>query len=96
MSRLWKDKRIHALGIIANFSSVFLYLPFFLTGDADIFCRRWGGPLYVFVAKTVYIIDPTYNPFPNLSPRYFAAQLICYPRLIRAPLESYLLMGLAR
>jgi Gpi18-like mannosyltransferase len=50
--------------------------------DFSIVFRQWDGPLYMYVAKTLYNI-PADHPFHTLPPAYFACHFPMYPLLIR-------------
>jgi len=64
-------------------STLAVYLPF--AGSLEKLLRYWDGPLYVFVAKTLYFV-PEAHPFTlvDLPAKYFASHLPLYPLLIRA------------
>jgi len=74
------DSRLAALAIINVAATLAVYLPF--VGRMDVIYRYLDGPLYMYVAKTLYII-PAANPF-NLPAYYFACHLALYPLFIRA------------
>lgn len=87
--------------VIANIvSTIFVWLPFILESSLlwfpysnsdnitfDMLYRYWDGPLYVVVAKTLYLIRPEDNPFNHwpyyLSDTYYIIILIGYPLFIR-------------
>jgi hypothetical protein len=64
-------------------SSVIVYIPF--RHDLTLLYRYWDGPLYTYLAKTLYQI-PADHPFVayGLPQIYFASHLPLYPLLIRA------------
>ena len=63
-------------------SSAIVYFPF--RHDFSALYRYWDGPLYIYLAKTVYQI-PAGHPFVayGLPQIYFASHLPLYPLLIR-------------
>jgi hypothetical protein len=71
-----------AVGGLMGLSTLAVYLPF-LPSLEQVF-RYWDGPLYLFVAKTLYVVPPD-QPFVvlGLPPKYFASHLPLYPLLIR-------------
>jgi len=69
-----------ALAIISVAATLAVYLPF--AGRMDIIYRYLDGPLYMYVARTLYNV-PTVNPF-SLPGYYYACHLALYPLLIRA------------
>lgn len=74
------DYRIAVLAALNVAATLAVYLPFL--GSMDTVYRYLDGPLYIYVAKTLYTIPAT-NPF-NLPATYFACHLALYPLAIRA------------
>lgn len=74
------DKQMVALSIINLLAIFFVYLPFL--NDLSIIARYWDGPMYMYVAKTLYVV-PQVTPFAVPS-YYFACHLALFPLLIRA------------
>ncbi|HTY91707.1 MAG TPA: hypothetical protein VMC84_11075 [Methanocella sp.] len=74
------DYRPVALAALNILATMAVYLPFI--GSMDDIYRYLDGPLYMYVAKTLYVIPAT-NPF-NLPAYYFACHLALYPLAIRA------------
>ena len=68
-------------------ASLFLYgyYAFFTTDGMETVFRNWDGPGYMVVAKSLYDTDiiTKVNPFPFLSPSFFAYQFPLYPLFIR-------------
>jgi len=73
------DFRLVALATLNVVATLAVYLPFL--GNLDVIYRYWDGPLYMYVAKTLYFI-PASTPF-NLPDYYYACHLALYPLLIR-------------
>lgn len=81
----WLVQNRHYLIItaIAILSTLLLYAPFILQGNADVLFRYWDGPNYAYLAKALYNI-PTDHPLnAYTTPEYFAAHLPVYPVSIR-------------
>ncbi len=74
------DIRMVALAVINVAATLAVYLPF--AGNMGVIYRYLDGPLYMYVAKTLYAI-PASNPF-NLPDYYYACHLALYPLCIRA------------
>lgn len=74
------DNKVLALAAMNVLATLIVYLPFL--GKMDVIYRYWDGPLYMYVAKTLYDI-PAATPF-NLPDYYYACHLALYPLLIRA------------
>ena len=67
--------------ICASLPYMSRYVGYF--NDPTVISRYLDGPLYIFVAKTLYII-PANTPIPgNLPDFYFACHLALFPLLIR-------------
>jgi hypothetical protein len=74
------DARMATLAIINVAATLAVYLPF--VNDMGTIYRYLDGPLYMYVAKTLYAI-PAATPF-NLPDYYYACHLALYPLTIRA------------
>jgi len=74
------DIRMATLAVINVIATLAVYLPFI--NDFNVIYRYLDGPLYIYVAKTLYVI-PAATPF-NLPAYYYACELALYPLLIRA------------
>ena len=74
------DSGMVALAVINVAATLAVYLPF--VNNMGIIYRYLDGPLYMYVAKTLYII-PESTPF-NLPAYYYACHLALYPLTIRA------------
>ncbi|AFC99110.1 hypothetical protein Mtc_0340 [Methanocella conradii HZ254] len=74
------DFRIALLAAINVVTTLTVYLPFI--DRLDVIYRYLDGPLYMYVAKTLYAA-PAITPF-NLPGCYYACHLALYPLLIRA------------
>jgi hypothetical protein len=74
------DIKMVALAVINVAATLLVYLPFI--GDINVIYRYLDGPLYMYVARTLYVI-PSVTPF-NLPDYYYACHLALYPFLIRA------------
>jgi hypothetical protein len=74
------DVRMAALAALNIVATLAVYLPFL--GRFDVIYRYLDGPLYMYVARTLYVI-PAATPF-NLPDYYYACHLALYPLLIRA------------
>jgi hypothetical protein len=77
------DRYMVALAAINVLAIFLVYLPFL--NDLTIIMRYWDGPLYMYVAKTLYMV-PQYTPFSaiGLPDYYYACHLALFPLLIRA------------
>ncbi len=63
-------------------STLAVYLPFWFE-DISVIVRHWDGPLYLYIAKTFYVVPPD-HPFASALPAtYYAAEFPLYPILIR-------------
>ena len=83
-SRRMAERRPRTLITLAMLvSSAATYLPY--RESTDMLFRYWDGPLYMYVAKTLYAV-PADHPFVpyGLRPSYFATHLPLYPALIRS------------
>lgn len=71
------------VGVFMLATTAAVWAPFL--GSLDKLYRYWDGPMYLFVAKTLYRV-PVHHPFDGLGlgPKYFASHLPLYPLLIRA------------
>lgn len=69
---------ISALTIL---STIVVYVPFFFN-DFTVVFRHWDGPVYTYIAKTLYIIPPD-HPFQDTTAVFYASFLPGYPLLIR-------------
>lgn len=74
------DVKMVALAAINVAATLAVYLPFI--DNFDVIYRYLDGPLYMYVAKTLYVV-PTVTPF-NLPDYYYACHLALYPLLMRA------------
>jgi len=74
------DYRLVVLAVLNIVATLAVYLPFL--GNMDMIYRYLDGPLYIYVAKTLYVV-PDANPF-NLPAYYFACHLALFPLAIRA------------
>jgi hypothetical protein len=73
------DPRAMALVFINMAATLLVYMPF-LTDPLTI-ARYLDGPLYIYVAKTLYLM-PAQTPF-DMPGYYFACHLALFPLLIR-------------
>jgi hypothetical protein len=74
------DAKIAILAALNVAATLAVYLPFL--NDFSVIYRYWDGPLYMYVAKTLYAV-PAATPF-SLPDFYYACHLALYPLLIRA------------
>lgn len=74
------DVKMLALAAINIVATLAVYLPFI--NNFEVIYRYLDGPLYMYVAKTLYVM-PAVTPF-NLPDFYYACHLALYPLLIRA------------
>jgi hypothetical protein len=74
------DQKMVILAALNVLATLAVYIPYL--GSMDVIYRYWDGPLYMYVAKTLYSI-PAVTPF-NLPDYYYACHLALYPLLIRA------------
>jgi hypothetical protein len=74
------DARMVALAALNIVATLAVYLPFI--NNFNVIYRYLDGPLYMYVARTLYVI-PAATPF-NLPDYYYACHLALYPLLIRA------------
>jgi len=76
------DRREIALAAINLLSIFFVYVPFL--GAMAVIGRYWDGPMYMYVAATLYQI-PASSPMHalNLPDFYYACHLALFPLLIR-------------
>ncbi|MFX1518777.1 MAG: hypothetical protein ACFFCD_02485 [Promethearchaeota archaeon] len=98
---LTHEVKLSILLIITNVVSIiFVWLPFILgrpllwfsysNSDSltfDMLYRYWDGPIYVVIAKTMYLIRPEDNPYNHwpyyLSDKYYIGGFSGYPLFIR-------------
>ncbi len=73
------DGKMIVLAAINIVATLLVYLPFL--NNFSIIARYWDGPMYMYVAKTLYVV-PAVTPF-NVPNYYYACNLAFFPLLIR-------------
>ena len=62
-------------------STFVVHLPFYFK-DFSVVYRHWDGPIYMYIAKTLYFI-PADHPFQDTTAIFYASFLPLYPLVIR-------------